>query len=257
VGEIVGLIAAMAMEARPLLNLIGRHERTVTGAFHSYRFTLSGRDCLLVESGMGMARASDAARAVCSSLRPGLLVSFGIAGAARGGLRIGDVVVATGTCLLDKGRTVGFTALASLPESALRAVEQALTPRRAGIFSGTAITTRGSQVVELEPGDPVNPVLEMETFGISQVALEQGIPLLSIRSISDTPDQPIPVPMEELMDEDFNLQIGKIIKTCARHPSLLPRLLRLGVNGKKAAFNAALAVMAMLEDRGGGPGGGV
>ena len=55
----------------------------------------------------------------------------------------------------------------------------------------------------------MHPILEMETAGIAQVAAENGIPLLSIRAISDGPRAPIPFNLGEMMDEDANLRAGR------------------------------------------------
>ena len=49
---------------------------------------------MLVTSGMGMRRASEAARELIKTNAPCLLISFGIAGAVEADLEIGDVVVA-------------------------------------------------------------------------------------------------------------------------------------------------------------------
>jgi nucleoside phosphorylase len=122
-----------------------------------------------------------------------------------------------------------------------------LQPHRAHLLSGTAATTRGSQFVQPQPKQMANPVLEMETAGIAQVAMERGIPLLSLRAISDGPRAPIPFDLEAVMDEEYNMRIGKIIKAVLGHPRLLTQFLRMGRNTRKAAGNAAIALIAALS----------
>jgi hypothetical protein len=90
----------------------------------------------------------------------------------------------------------------------------------------------------------------METAGIVQVAAQHGIPLLSMRGISDGPRAPIPFDLEMIMDEEYNLRMGEIIKTILRHPRLLPQSLQMGRNTRIAADNAAIALIAAMSQQG-------
>jgi hypothetical protein len=53
-----------------------------------------------------------------------------------------------------------------------------------------------------------------------------------------------------MMDEKDNLRNGEIIKTILRHPRMLPQLVRMVRNSRKAADNAALALVAALSQAG-------
>jgi adenosylhomocysteine nucleosidase len=241
------MIAAMPQESGALLRLIREWERTMFGSFRGYRFRLFDRNCLLVQSGMGFRRAMDATYALLAGTSPQFLVSFGVAGAVKDDLQIGDVVVARVTCLLDKGFPSQFLGLASLSDAAQQAAARALQQRGARLFFGTAITTRGSQAVPLQLETMANPVLEMETAGIARVAAEQGIPLLALRAVSDGPQAPIPFDLEAMTDEDSNLQIGKLIKMALRHPRIILESIGLIQNVERAAKNAAIALVAALS----------
>ncbi len=81
--ETIGIIAPMSQESKALIRLERKTERIRLGRFRCYRFQLSGRNCLLVESGIGFKRASDAVRTLIAAADPELIVSFGVAGAAR------------------------------------------------------------------------------------------------------------------------------------------------------------------------------
>jgi len=237
----------MPQESAALLRRIGEWERTMFGPFRGYRFRLFDRICLLVQSGMGIRRAVDATRALLAATSPQFLVSFGVAGAVKDDLQIGDVVLARYTCLLDKGVPSQLQRLAPLSDAAQQAASQALQMRGARLVSGTAITTRGSQAVQLQPETMANPVLEMETAGIARVAAEQGIPLLALCAVSDGPQTPIPFDLEAVTDEDSNLQIGKLIKTVLRYPRIILQSIRLSQNVERAAKNAAVVLVAALS----------
>ena len=78
--EKLAFIAAMRLESRPFLRRAGRLARSEVAGFPCYRFGMWGRDCLLVESGIGLTHAISSTRALLSLGRPSLLVSFGVAG---------------------------------------------------------------------------------------------------------------------------------------------------------------------------------
>jgi len=245
--ETIGLIAAMPQESEALLRHIKEWKRAALGPFRGYHFRLMDRNCLLVTSGMGLRRAMNAARTLLAGSSPHLLVSFGIAGAVNPDLQIGDVVVARNTCLLDKSLPGQVRSLATLSEAAWNAAAQVLQPDGARLFAGTAITTRGSQVVLQVLEQMAHPVLEMETAGIAQVAAEMGIPLVSIRSISDGPQSPIPFDLETILDEKDNLRIGKMLMMVLRHPQIIFQSRQMMQNSRKAADHAASALVAVLN----------
>jgi adenosylhomocysteine nucleosidase len=246
--ETIGIIAAMPQESAAVLRLVQGSKRSALGRFRCWRFRLVERDCWLVTSGIGIDRAAEATRALVEASRPQLLASVGTAGAVNSGLEIGDVVNAKNTCLLDMGmQPIQFRPLAMLSNAAREAAVLALQSRRAHLFPGTAVTTRGYQYVKDQPDEMINPVLEMETDGIVRVAAEYGISLLSLRSISDGPAAPIPLDPAEVMDEQYNLRIGGIIKAVLRHPQMVTPFLQMGRYTNLAARNAAIALIAALN----------
>lgn len=243
----IGLIAAMPQESGALLRYVKKWKRFRLGLFRAQGFKLSGWDCRLVTSGMGIRHASEAARVLVEMAAPQLLVSFGIAGAVEEDLKIGDVVMAEAVCQLDQGALNPPASLACLSAGAWEAAAQALAGRGARLFSGTAVTTRGSQIHKSQLGELVHPVLEMETAGIAQVAAGSGIPLIALRAISDGPCAPIPFNLGEIMDEDANLQTGKAVKAILRQPGIVLQIRRLMGNTRLAADNAAVALLAAMS----------
>jgi len=245
--ETIGLIAAVPHESAALLGCIQEWKYTALGPFRGVRFELMGRDCVLVTTGMGLARAIAGTRALLAAINPHVLISFGIAGAVNADLRIGDVVIARYACWMDKGKPGSIRPLASLSKLAWEAAAQALQPDGARLVAGTTLTTRGSQVVLELPQEMMHPVLEMETSGIAQVAAEMGIPLVSIRSISDGPQAPIPFDLEAILDESDNLRKGKMLGMVLRNPKILLQSRRMRQNSRIAAGHAAQVLLAVLS----------
>jgi adenosylhomocysteine nucleosidase len=242
----IGLLAAMPQESDALLRCVHAAKRIAVGAFSGKSFELSGQTCLLVTSGMGVRRAGEAARALVEHSVPRLLISFGIAGAVEADLHIGDVIMAAAVCRLEQGLPGALAPLAAWPAAAHEAAAGALSGRGARLFSGTAITTAGSQVTQTQLGQMPHPILEMETAAIAQVAAENGRACLSIRAISDGPAAPIPFDLGQMMDADANLQAGKLFQAILRRPAILFQSGRMLRNSRIAADNAAIALTAAL-----------
>ena len=245
--ETIGLIAAMTQESSALLQFVPRREKVSLKRFSAARFQLTNRACLLATSGIGIERATDCARSLVASAHPQLLISFGIAGAVNANLDIGDVVVSTGNCAWESGAPTPLHPLAALSKQAWDAAAHDLQPERVQLVTGIAITTRGSQVIPDAAASLTNPILEMETAGIARVAAESGTPFLSIRSISDGPRAPIPIDLEAVMDEQYDLRIGKLLGMVVRHPRLFGKLPPMMQNSAKAARCCAVAVFAVLN----------
>jgi len=241
--ETIGLIAAMRQESQALLRLVPETKRLRLGGFEAAEFSRADRYCLLVTSGMGFERAGQAAGELAAR-GAGLLISFGIAGAAEDELRIGDVVVAQKCFWQDlEGPS---RPLATLSADAWDAAGRGLEGR---LLTGTAITTRGAQLHF--PASAVDhPILEMETFGAAGAAGQAGVPLLSIRSISDGPAEPIPLDLEAVLDEHYRYRLGGLLAQVLRHPGILLRSGALTRNSALAARQAARAVLAVLDQPG-------
>lgn len=245
--ENIGLIAAMTQESDALLRLVKEWQPMAVTSLRGNRFLLSGQTCLLVTSGMGARRASEATRRLSETHNLNLIISFGIAGAVEADLEIGDIVLSDSVCRVDGGVPGPLSALQPWPEAAQEAVTLALAARGGHVFRGTAVTTGSSQLKESQRVGLQHPVLEMETAGILQVAAEKGIPLLSLRAISDGPRAPIPLDVSDLMDEDANLLAGRLFKAIIRNPKVIFQSKQILHNLKVAFDNAAISLVAALS----------
>jgi adenosylhomocysteine nucleosidase len=245
--ETIGLLSAMSQESAALLRYIKGWKHIDICGYRGSRFQINNRDCVLVTTGMGYSRAANGACALLEIINPDLLISFGIAGAVKDDLNIGDVVIAGSTCMLENDHPGPPLPLASISREAREAVLQILQPVGASLISGTAITTRGSQLIQKEWPGITNPILEMETVGIAQAAHEKKIPLLSIRSISDGPRSPIPFDLEAVLDENNDIAVGKLLRLVLHRPRILFQSRRMVRNSQIASDHVARALLSMLK----------
>jgi nucleoside phosphorylase len=245
--DTIGLIAAMPSESRALTRRVRGGKSIRITDFRGFEFELGGHRCALVTSGMGIERANKAASGLIDTCKPSLMISFGIAGAVRENLHIGDVILAAATCSLNDVALGPARSLGSLPEHSLRAIEDTLSAQGVRFLRGTAVTTRGSAVKDEITANLINPILEMETAGILDACSEKGIPLVVLRAISDGPMAPIPFDLGQVMDANSNLSIGKLVKEVIKNPRLLLLVGRMTRNSRMAAENAAMATFAALD----------
>lgn len=244
--DVIAFLAAMKLEARPLLRLVGRYVKGTMGPFTCYHFHVSQTRCILVETGMGRERAVAATRALLSLGRPKLIVSLGIAGAPGHGLRVGDLVIGHSVCELRGHELSPPRPITRLSSNARQAAARAAGAFGRRTVSGVVISTGGEQAVEL--ADPEHSAIEMETAAIAGVCAEHNVPLAALRSISDTPEQPIPFRLRELLDSRQQIRTGSLVAAIALRPSLLAPLLRLWRNARLASRVAAAAALAAASE---------
>jgi adenosylhomocysteine nucleosidase len=245
--ETIVFIAALKLETRPLLRRVAAARKSLVEEFPAYRFDLFGRECLLILSGVGLMRAIRAVHALFSLTRPRLVVSFGIAGAPQNDLQVGDVITARTVRSLARGSPGRSQDLLPLSAPASAAAAHALRPLGARFLHGIVLTTPGVQTVDLAGLSLEHPVLEMETAGIAQACSTWGVPVLALRGVSDSVDQPLPFDLEAYLDRDQNLKVGRLLVGLVRDPSLFSRLNRLRRNAARAAENCTVAMLAALE----------
>ncbi len=218
-----GLIAAMAAEIKPLLNITGKCSKTKLEGFNLYSFSIAGKQCRLIESGIGMERAARAVKTLISGFSPSILISFGFGGAVRPGMNAGDLAVAGRNFLAresatDPRETVEITIPPGLlPVLANTGRKYGFSVRQCDLLTSDKILNKKNLTAYL-PRDTANPVLDMETWAIARVAMPAKIPLLAIRAISDTADDEIDFGLDRITDREMNIRISRVLLTIASTP---------------------------------------
>jgi purine-nucleoside phosphorylase len=77
--------------------------------------------------------------------------------------------------------------------------------------------------------------IEMESAAIHAVCRERGIPCATVRVISDTANEDLPLDFNALAKPDKNLDFGKLFLAIAKSPGKIGALMRLQKNTKFAA----------------------
>ena len=79
----------------------------------------------------------------------------------------------------------------------------------------------------------------MESLTIHEVCRERNIPCATVRVISDTANEDLPLDFNALSKPDKNLDFGKLFLAIARSPGKIPALMQLQKKTKFAAEQLA------------------
>lgn len=228
----------MPEETGPLLKRVGPVTKRKGGEFPVYSFRAEKAEVVLIRSGMGEKNAAEAAEALIAFAAPDLIISFGFGGAVLSGIEVG--VIIAGTTLL---RFIDNTFSSPLP----LAPPPAVTPEwKTGTIITAGEIVRKQKMASLLPPGIENPVLDMETFAIAQIAERYGIPLHALRCVSDGADEELGFSIDEFCDKELNIRIWRVLWTVAKKPWIIPQLVRLARNSKLAGERLAEATMILL-----------
>jgi nucleoside phosphorylase len=183
----------------------------------------SGISILL--TGIGRQNAEKSVRAFLAARPPKLVLTCGFAGGLNPELKPGEVV---------------FEA----PDENLRAKLLAAAAKPGKIFCADRIATTVAEKKKLRDETGADAV-EMESAAIHAACRERGIPCATVRVISDTANEDLPLDFNALSKPDKNLDFGKLFLTIARSPGKIGALMRLRKQTKFAAENLA-GVLAKL-----------
>jgi nucleoside phosphorylase len=210
----------------PRLLRAGNHQRVGT------REELRSHDIAIVHTGVGAKNCNERVEALLHKARPRLVVSSGFAGAVAERLEVGDLIVAENfsepQLLASAGKILHHR-----------------KPRVVKLFTSTSIVDSIAERNEIARKSGAAAV-DMETGAIVGVCSAHGVPLLSLRAISDTPSEPLPAPPDVLFDlERQRTNYGWLFSYILREPASALRLLRFGqtIAGVRAALTDALVAL--------------
>jgi hypothetical protein len=166
--------------------------------------------------------------------KPDLVLTCGFAGGLNPDLKIGDVVFEL--------------ALPQLPSanSQLPAKLLAAGARPAKIFFADRIATTVAEKKALRAETGADAV-EMESAAIHAVCAERGIPCVTVRVISDTANEDLPLDFNALAKADKRIDFGKLFLALAKSPGKIGALMALQKKTQFAAGRLAAALEKIIS----------
>ncbi|HEV2320077.1 MAG TPA: hypothetical protein VGV18_10025 [Verrucomicrobiae bacterium] len=187
-------------------------------------------------TGIGRQNAEKAAREFLSIHKPPLLMTCGFAGGLIPDLKIADVVFAVSA---DDGAGNEIYADIRSKLTAANAVE-------AKIFCADRIATTAADKQTLRQQTGADAA-EMESGAIQAVCAGLRIPCVTVRVISDTADQDLPMDFNNFMKEDKSLDMSRLMMAVAKAPWKMGALMELQKNTKLAAQRLADVLVQIIR----------
>jgi adenosylhomocysteine nucleosidase len=174
---------------------------------------IRGRDDVRVLiTGMGARNAEQAIGEALRQLRPARVFTCGFAGALNPDLNIGQVVCSREVPVAGAKPVLMFCA------------------------SRVAITAAEKSALRVQTGADV---VEMESAVITRVCRAAGVECVTLRAISDTAQEDLPLNFNALMTAEEKLSPFKLTFAILKAPQKIPALMRLGRNSTLAAERLA------------------
>jgi adenosylhomocysteine nucleosidase len=184
----------------------------------------SGISILL--TGIGRQNAEKSLREFLATHSPKLVLTCGFAGGLNPDLKLGDIIFETS-------------------DENLRAKLLAYGAKPAKFFCADRIATTVAEKKKLHAETGADAV-EMESAAIHAVCRERGIPCATVRVISDTANEGLPLDFNALSTPDKNLDYGKLFLAIARSPGKIGALMELHKKTNFAAVQLAEALEKII-----------
>jgi nucleoside phosphorylase len=239
----IAVTFALPAESQEFLRSLSDKSRADRNGIHTIRGRID--DCVVevLHTGVGekvcrerlgkFLSATERIRHGKEGLQFNCLVSAGFAGALTDDLRVGDLLLAKNFSTVDLGER--WSSLSSLPI------------HLADMLTVPALIDLGEERMKLARASGAGAV-DMETEFIARACAKLGVPLLSLRVISDTPRDLFPAPANVLFDiERQQTRMLKLAKHLLANPSRVPNLVRFAKRIARARRILASALVEVLR----------
>ena len=179
-------------------------------------------------TGMGHKNAAKTAQRALDDSRPELVLTCGFAGGLKPYLPLGAIVFSAD---MDAGLDSILVELGAI---------------RAQFHCSTRIASRSVEKRSLWESTRADAV-EMESGVIRQICLERKIPSATVRAISDTAQQDLPLDFNALMTPGWQIDYRKLLWKLLRRPGTVPALLAFQRHTKMAARNLGQSLQELLR----------
>jgi len=250
---VIGVVSAIGREVSDFLDQGGFE---VTDLKDGVRFFESSKmsDVVLVEGGMGREKAELATRMLIDERSPDLIVSAGFAGGVRPGARPGDLFICNELWALPGPATFwtedGAKNRTLIDDKLMKRLTKNIEAVAGKCTWGSCLTV--DQFVynhDLKGwiGETFSvDVIDMESFWVSDVAFEKGLPHLVVRTVLDPMEQRLPPFVSEAASDEKARTLLKGAAHIARHPRDLRKLVALSGQVRRASAQLASALSAVV-----------
>lgn len=225
---------ALPAESSGLIDLLQDKQSVAIGPAQVVRGKIDERTVAIVYTGVGRKSCEDRIDKFLGEVQPKIFIGAGFAGAAREGLKIGELVLA---------ENFSDPRLLMDAQEILRQ-QNAQTIK---LFTASTIVDSVDERNRIAREHGADAV-EMETEYIAAACAAHAIPMLSLRAISDSPSQPFPAPPAVLFNiERQKTDAVRLVYYLLTHPMAIGRLSRFARQVAQARKAIAQGLAALIE----------
>jgi adenosylhomocysteine nucleosidase len=231
---VIAVTFALPAESSEFLKRLCNKSQSDRTGVRIVRGSIGDRDVEVMHTGVGEKACRERLQKFLDDQKFDLLISSGFAGALNDESEVGDLLLAKNfsTIELNKGRS-------SFSELRIRTADLITLPHLVDSAEERNRIVRASGAA----------AVDMETEFIARACAEHGIPLLSLRIITDTPRQPFPAPPKILFDiEQQRVPMLALAKFFLLHPNCIPRLVHFARTITRARKTLASALATVVRE---------
>jgi nucleoside phosphorylase len=231
----IAITFALPAESAAFLRCLGDKSRADRNGIPTIRGKIDDRAVEVLHTGVGEKICRQRLEKFLRDQQFDCLISAGFAGALNDDLQIGDLLLAENFSTVDLSKTRASLSRLPIHIANLLTVSALIDSRE---DRNKLAHTSGAVAVD------------METEFIARACAAHGVPLLSLRVVSDTPKELFPAPPDVLFDlERQQTQMLNLATYLFAHPHRVPRLVQFArriARAKKILANAVVDVLRTL-----------
>lgn len=227
--HLIGIIGAMEPEIALLKAQIRNSQTKEIGGYNFIIGELSGRQVVLVQSGIGKVAAAVATTLMISQFKPDCIINTGSAGGFDPELNVGDIVISTEVRHHDVDVTAFGYEIGQVPQmppafianpTLVNAAEQSIASlgfcktKKGLIATGDSFMCDPDRIATTRQHFPAMLAVEMEGAAIAQSCHMLNTPFVVIRSLSDIAGKESPESFEaylEIASKNSSAMVQKLL----------------------------------------------
>jgi nucleoside phosphorylase len=230
----IAVTFALPAESSEFLRCLRNQSRADRNGIRIIRGNLDDRAIEVLHTGVGEKVCQQRIGKFLQNQQFDLLISTGFAGALDDQLEPGDLLLAKNFSTIDL--SARQSSLSNLPI------------HMADLLTMPALIDSGDERNEIARTSGAAAV-DMETEFIARACATQGVPLLSVRVITDTPREPFPAPPKILFDiQGQRTHMTSLARFFLTHPNRVPRLLQFARRIARARVTLANALVTVVRE---------
>jgi nucleoside phosphorylase len=229
----IAVTFALSAESQKFLHSLGNKSRSDRNGVRTIRGEIDNRTIEILHTGVGEKICRQRMAKFLQDHEFACLISAGFAGALNDQLKIGDLLLAKNFSTVDLVQT--------------RTLLSGLRIHIANLLTVPALIDSVAERMKLARTSGAVAV-DMETEFIARACAKHGLPLLSLRAISDTPRELFPAPANLLFDmERQQTNMPKLAAYLLAHPTRVPSLVQFSRRIARARRVLAKALVGVVR----------